>query len=328
MRLTQAQCIGRGSLTTSFIQILSVWTSRPLLSSARSYSCLIRLRAKASLASFVSFGSLLHRLLPRHSFATTYHLTLSILHMKLIHFIVKSSGTNRTTLENTKLLLIKDLRVSECLISSRGSKLRWTNNLLGHHEIILLRSIDTLLRLNGANSELSLLHISHANLPNLTESILTNEWLDVPLSILGIFWRDFGTVTFEPNHSARNTNYLVLIIRRWVLLRLALTLISHSSYHHISGLILIWLLIRHHNNIIFFYDGDSLLLILRVLLWSLNYVTSHHLLFILHKRKVIIENIVIVINIFDNLYWLLILLSLTLFFWLRGTWSSRSMRTV
>lgn len=151
--------------------------------------------------------------------------------MKLIHFIIKCSSTNWTTFENAQLLLVQNLRVCKTLIGSRWSKLRWTNNLLGHHQIISLRSIYTFLGLNGADTKLSLWHISNSHLTNLSKTsniVLTNKRFDITLSVLSIFWWYFGTVTFKTDHSSWNPNYLILIclILLGILLLLILTLIS------------------------------------------------------------------------------------------------------
>ena len=125
MRLTQTQGIWRRSLNaTSLVQILSIWTCRSLLCCSRSNTLLIRLRSQASLTSFVCFSSLLHRLLATNPFTTTYHLALAILHVKLIHFVIKCCSAYWTTFKYSQLLLIQNLGVCKTLISSRRPKLR------------------------------------------------------------------------------------------------------------------------------------------------------------------------------------------------------------
>lgn len=156
-----------------------------------------------------------------------------------------------------------------------------------------MRSIYPFLRLNRAYTKLGLLHISNSYLANLTKTIvLSYKRFDITLSVLSVFWRNFWTIAFETNHSSWNANYLILICLTLlgILLLLILSLISHSSDHHISRLIGILLLrLWHHNNIIFFYDSDSLFLSLwiLILLLCLNYVTAKHLL---------ILNIIVILN--------------------------------
>ena len=136
MRLGKTERIWRRSIVWSdevLVEALRVRTSRSLLCCSGTHSVIIRLRTQTTLTSFVALRLMV--VLTRHSFSVAHHLSRAWLHrVILIHFIVKGSSSDGTTsLEDAKLLLVKDLRVGKALISRWLTKLWRAHYLLRHH---------------------------------------------------------------------------------------------------------------------------------------------------------------------------------------------------
>jgi len=192
--------------------------------------------------------------------SASHHLTWAWLHtatsVVVVHFVLKWSCSNRSTsFENAKLL-IEDLRVGKSLILGWLTKMWWAHYLLWHHQIVLLWSIYTLLALYRSYTIAWWLDSSVPDCTNISNSSNTGwhailSWwklFDSSWSIW-IFSRNFGTVTFQSNHTTTNTHYgllishltlivVTLVLLLWIHLTIiysttSMALISKSSVHHI-----------------------------------------------------------------------------------------------
>lgn len=139
------------------------------------------------------------------------------------------------------------------------TKLRRTHNLLRHHQIVSLRSVDTFLTLNRSHAKLSLLNTANSDLTNRSDAsnsgtALSTKVLDVSRPILVVLARNLGTVAFEANHTSTYTYDGILILATLIARRLAdawarslprvlaahqlvvLSLVSETSDHHVGRL--------------------------------------------------------------------------------------------
>ena len=175
----------------------------------------------------------------------------------------------------------------------------WPHYLLWHHQIILLRSIDSFLALDCSHTKLRLLqtrscadlsdwsYITNASghVITLSSKLFNGTW-----SILIFAW-NFRTISLQSNHTSTNANYRILMSRTlivsilWILTTTLMALVSQTAAHHVRRMV--WLIsasLHHHvtssNNIVFFNYCDSILTTellvhaLAVILLGLDDVTS------------------------------------------------------
>lgn len=138
MLLCQTKWIGRWTIDIMCIFLigdsLSVWTSWPFLGSAWTETIIVVLAwAKTTLPSLVWLVCI-GVLATRHGLPTSHNVARGLYTVILIHLVIKSCGSDWTTrLENSQLLLIQDLRVSETLVCVGLTQMRWAHDLLRHH---------------------------------------------------------------------------------------------------------------------------------------------------------------------------------------------------
>ena len=188
---------------------LSVGASWSLLSGARAKTAVARrlAGAKAALTSFVLF----HGSTTRTWLASAgYDLATLALHraktLKWIHLIFKSCGSHRSsTFEDAQLLLIKNLTVGEALVLA-ASKVWGAHYLLGHHEVILLRSIHAFAAVHASHAKL---RSAATNCPYVAGS--ARIFIDTSWPILVFAW-NFRTVAFQSNHPTADAHYGLLDI--------------------------------------------------------------------------------------------------------------------
>jgi len=126
--------------------------------------------------------------------------------LKWIHLIFKSRGSHRSsTFENAQLLLIKNLTVGEALVLA-ASKVRGAHYLLGHHEVILLRSIHAFAAVHAPHAKL---RSTATNCPYIAGSARIFIYTSRPILLFA--W-NFRTVAFQSNHSAADAHYCLLDI--------------------------------------------------------------------------------------------------------------------
>ena len=138
---------------------LGVGTCRSLLSCAWSQAVVVVVLAwtQASLASLVALGATL-TLAATHGLATAHHVAGGLDCVVLLHLVVEGSGSDGAArLEDSKLLLVKDLGVREALVCIRLTEVRRAHNLLRHHQVVCLGSVDSFLALDSSDSELRIL---------------------------------------------------------------------------------------------------------------------------------------------------------------------------
>lgn len=226
------------------------------------------------------------------------------------------------------MLLIQNLRVGEALIAYLTEVGR-AHYLLRHHEIVLLWSVDSFLTLDGPHSILRVLGTSSdiadgANASNSSWHILLAILLDGPWPVR-VLATDLWTIALKPNHASTDAHYSVIIVGVEILTRILcyltvvdiiLSLISEPPTHHrlhsmgnISA----------HYNIVLLNHCDTtvcvlLILLLRpsMVLLSLDNVATEHL-WIFYFDLRVVENVVIVVYVFNYFNWLL---TVALFLWL------------
>lgn len=234
--------------------------------------------SQTSLTSFVIFLSIISRWSLKiiiQYFSSSQYLNLWLICLKLIVLIIKCSSSYRTSwLEKSKLLLVKNLRICKTLICWNIAQIRRSHNLLRHHKIISLRSINAFLTLNSSDSK-RLLNSSNWYLSNRTNSTDCHWHIWRLLNSLGcklfetswpilIFIWNFRTISFESNHLSIHSNYSILInqlilnslwtlsisniiyINNLTILSrvnnlIILSLVSQSPDHHIRRLMMRWL---------------------------------------------------------------------------------------
>ena len=136
-------------------EALGIWRCRSFLCSARTKTIAALAGSKTSLTSLVCLV-VVGVYASRHSFPT-HHLARILNSVVLIELIVECSSSDWSTwFENSELLLIQDLWVCEVLVRV-GLKMWWPHYLLWHHQIILLRSINSFLALDCSYTKLRLL---------------------------------------------------------------------------------------------------------------------------------------------------------------------------
>ena len=146
-------------VATLFGKTLSVWTCWSLLCGSWTQAIIVVILSwsKTSLTSLVSLVCVWVRA-TGHTFSISHSMPLWLDGMILVHLIIESCGTYRSTwFEYAKLLLIQYLRVCKSLVGVSLSKIRRAHYLLRHHKIVCLGPIDSLLALNGAYTELGVL---------------------------------------------------------------------------------------------------------------------------------------------------------------------------
>ena len=298
---------------------LSVGAGWSLLSGARAETAVARrlAGAKAALTSFVLF----HGSTTRTWLASAgYDLPTLALHraktLKWIHLIFKSCGSHRSsTFEDAQLLLIKNLTVGEALVLA-ASKVWGAHYLLGHHEVILLRSIHAFAAVHASHAKL---RSTATNCPYIAGSARIFIYTSWPILVFA--W-NFRTVAFQSHHSTADAHYGLLDITTTLaveplgILLLtpdltpieSLALVSQPSAHHV-GLLRKTLLVAHHN-IVLLDDGDAWYRIAIASLLVAILLTSCYL-WVLNFNLRIVEDVIIVVYILDYLNWLL----LTFLFW-------------
>ena len=359
MLLCQAKWIGRWTIDVMCIFLicdsLSVWTRWPLLGSAWTETIIVVLAwAKTTLPSLVWLVCI-GALATRHGLPASHNVARGLYAVILVHLVVKSCGSDWTTwLENSQLLLIQDLRVCETLVRIGLTQMWWTHDLLRHHQIICLRSIDSFLTLDRANAELRILQSTWSMLADGTNAAdsswhlctLCSELLDGSWSIWAILPWHLWAVALQSDHAGTNTDDLIVADLSLAVCKVLITatsdaslmtLVCETATHH--GL-LRWPLANHmmahmstHTHSIVFDDCDAtralkmwwLTNALVVILLSLNNVATEHL-GILYLNLRIVENIIIVVDVLYNFNRLVPFL----FLWLRGATSPlmRSMQWV
>lgn len=116
--------------------------------------------------------------------------------------------------------------------------------MLRHHQVVLLRSIDALLTVDGSHAELDLVaRATLAYLANSTEAagddVVLAVVLGAPLPVR-VLLVDFRAVPLHPHDVARHADDLVLVVHLVEAMRVArrddvLILIGKPSDHHVSG---------------------------------------------------------------------------------------------
>jgi len=136
--LCQAKWIWRWTIDVMCIFLignsLSIWTCWPLLGSTWTETIVIVLaRTETTLPSLVWLICI--RALPtRHSLPASHHIARGLYAMVLVHFVIESCGSDRTTrFEYSKLLLVQYLRIGEALVRVGLTQVRWSHYLLRHH---------------------------------------------------------------------------------------------------------------------------------------------------------------------------------------------------
>lgn len=194
-------------VSISSVYSLGVWAGWSLLSCSwakTAVTCGLG-GAKAALTSFVLFHSSTSRTwLP----SASYDLPTLALHraksLKWIHLVFKSRGSHRSTaLENSQLLLIKNLTVGEALVLT-ASKMRGAHYLLRHHEVILLWSVHAFAAVHTSHAEL---RSAAANGPYTAGSACIFIYASWPILVLA---GNFRTVAFQSNHSTADAHYGLL----------------------------------------------------------------------------------------------------------------------
>lgn len=223
---------------------LSIGTCWSFLRSAWSKTIVIVLtRTETTLSSLVSLLSV-GSLTTWHCLSASHHIARWRDSVVLVHLIIKGGCPDRTAgLENAELLLIEYLRVGEALVGIGLSKMRWAHHLLGHHQVIRLRPIYSLLTLDSSNSKLGILKSAAANLSNCTYTTnsgrhlapLSSELLDCPWSIWAIFSWNFWTVALQSNHSSTDTDDRIITNRSLAIWKVLVAASCDSSLVALIG---------------------------------------------------------------------------------------------
>lgn len=291
---------------------MSIWACWSFLSGSRSKPVWIcRIWSQTTLTSLV----LLARL--RDSFSVLQSYTLTALTNSLEWINIKCSCFDRSSLfEHSQLLLRKNLWVGKC---RRLPKVWTPHYLLRHHEVIIL-PIATFWAVDISNNITLPLWLT--NRSNTPHSSCCWVWKLFEVALTIVFTRNFGTVTFNCSVVA-HSNYSLLIWHISLhLIIICLILISKSSHHQIC---LLWWILLAHDDIVLLDNGDAvwileLLFVLDVLrcceVWlGLNYGATLHLS-VLNFDLRVVEDVVVVVDVFNNFNWLL------LFLWLWRSVSS------
>lgn len=181
--------------------------------------------------------------------------------------------------------------------------------------------------MNVPNGVSLIIHLLNVRCTNDSHTTHTCRWVSVLLYLswsIGIFLANFRAVSFYPLHPVVDADESVLVIHcvgearslvYWYLI-LILILVCQSSHHHVS-LLRTWT----HDYVIFLdYSNSTVLttfalglLLARssVVLLGVHHTASHHLR-ILDLDRRIVENVVVVVNVLDNLDWLLLVFLLRL----------------
>jgi len=83
----------------------------------------------------------------------THHLAGRLHAVEVVHFIFEGGGSDRSSgFENAQLLLVQDLGVCKVLIRPCLAQMRRPHHLLGHHQVVVLGAIYSLLALNRTHA--------------------------------------------------------------------------------------------------------------------------------------------------------------------------------
>lgn len=215
--------------------------------------------------------------------------------------------------------------------------MRRANDLLRHHQVVR-RPVHALGALNVSDSVSTVDSLKTcwswtryfadtSETPNAgCEVSRSAELFDLSLS--GWILAHFRAVALESHHASAYSHDLLLssVLETRVALVLALhnsILVSKPTVHHA------WVLLTAtvHHDVIFLDNCDAVHGIVLAALWlrwcrvvllSLNHLATKHLRVFYFNLRVV-ENVIVVVYVFDDFYWLLLL---ALLFWLWWAWSS------
>lgn len=231
----------------------------------------------------------------------------------------KGSCSHRSScFEYAQLLLSEHLRVCKILVWL--TEVRTAHDLLRHHQIIVLGPVHSFGARNVANDIAIVSSCASSNVVVISNLCRIHSILYLSLTTILIFCRNFRATSLDTLKASTHVHHLG-ILNSFSKSGILAILFSYSATHHVG---LGWTCSHvrtTHYNIVFLDNSDtvligvllSLALVVRgsVVLLGVDDTSALHLRILYFDLRVV-ENVIVVINVLDDLDWLL----LVLLFWL------------